>query len=128
MAVPPRAFSLLESSRAEWWQVGVAEGFEMRRESLRGLLPTLGREGREGCKIIAEMAGRENSKSVRFGGLFHLNASGTSSPDKNITHRNRERHDNKCDLSISRAVDQDGVVLHHPQGQSKRKYGREAAR
>ena len=79
MAVPPRAFSLLESSRAEWWQVGVAEGFEMRRESLRGLLPTLGREGREGCKIIAEMAGRENSKSVRFGGLFHLNASGTSS-------------------------------------------------
>lgn len=33
--------------------MGVVEGFEMRKESLFSLLPALGREGREECKIIA---------------------------------------------------------------------------
>ena len=69
------------------------------------------------------MAHRENSKSVRLGGLFHLNASAVSSPGENIRHQDRERHDDKCFLSISRVVDQEEVALLQPHGQTKRKHG-----
>lgn len=51
----------------------MAKGCEARRrESQISLSPALGQEGRrEGPKLRAEMAHRENTKSVHLGGSFH---------------------------------------------------------